>query len=113
MSGAYKLYYLRYETQFRNVDATWGCKVLRTIIIVPEYISYIPVIWGRNLDFLCGRTLVMLIVAYYFMTLTLISVLFKQCTEHISNTMYDIEIQNLIGVLECCMLFEGTVGLDL
>ena len=35
-----------------------------------------------------------LIVAYYFVTLALASVLFKSCTEHISYTMYGIEIPN-------------------
>ena len=31
VSEAYFLYYLRYESQIRNEEATWDCKVLRTI----------------------------------------------------------------------------------
>ena len=51
-------------------------------------LSISPILFDVEIsNFVCGRTLVLFVVAYYFgvtLSLTLTSVLFKSCTEHIS-----------------------------
>ena len=43
----------------------------------------------------------MLIVAYYFVTLTLTSVLFKSCTEHLSYTIYHYDVASESEITPC------------
>ena len=67
---------------------------------------------------MCGCSLVLVIVAYFFgvtVSLALPSVLFESCTEHISYTIWHRNLKFYlkihIGVVECCMLFKVAVTL--